>query len=103
MSIAKVSRRQLMHGGSALVIGAGLGSSAPAAARGRLRADVCVVGAGYAGLTAAYRLKQAGRKVIVLEARNRVGGRSLTADLKGGGWIDLGGQWVGRPRIASTR
>ena len=93
--MAKVSRRQLMHGGSAALIGAGLATGARAAARGRLRADVCVIGAGYAGLIAAYRLKQAGRKVIVLEARNRVGGRSLTADLKGGGWIDLGGQWVG--------
>jgi monoamine oxidase len=85
-----------MHGGSALLVGTGLASRAQAAARGPLRADVCVVGAGYAGLTAAYRLKQAGRKVIVLEARNRVGGRSLSADLKGGGWIDLGGQWVGK-------
>jgi monoamine oxidase len=94
--MGKVSRRQLMHGGSALAIGVGLASGARAAARGRLRADVCVIGAGYAGLTAAYRLKQAGRKVIVLEARNRVGGRSLTAGLKGGGWIDLGGQWVGK-------
>ena len=93
--MGKLSRRQLMRGGSALLIGAGFESSAQAAERGRLRADVCVVGAGYAGLTAAYRLKQAGRKVIVLEARNRVGGRSLTAGVKGGGWIDLGGQWVG--------
>ena len=93
--MGKLSRRQLMHGGSALMIGAGLHSTAQAAARGRLRTDVCVVGAGYAGLTAAYRLKQAGRNVIVLEARNRVGGRSLSADVKGGGWIDLGGQWVG--------
>ena len=95
--MAKVSRRQLMHGGSAALIGAGLASGAKAQAQtlGRLRADVCVIGAGYAGLTAAYRLKQAGRKVIVLEARNRVGGRSLTAELEGGGWIDYGGQWVG--------
>jgi monoamine oxidase len=93
--MAKLSRRQVMHGGSALLIGSGLESSAQAAARGTLRADVCVVGAGYAGLIAAYRLKQAGRKVIVLEARNRVGGRSLTAGMPGGGWIDLGGQWVG--------
>jgi monoamine oxidase len=91
------SRRQVIGGGSALLIGAGLDGEAQAApaARGRVRADVCVVGAGYAGLTAAYRLKQAGAKVIVLEARNRIGGRSLSANLKGGGWIDLGGQWVG--------
>ena len=95
--MSKVSRRQLVGGGSALLISSSLESQSQAApaGRGRLRADVCVVGAGYAGLAAAYRLKQAGAKVIVLEARNRVGGRSLTADLKGGGWIDLGGQWVG--------
>jgi monoamine oxidase len=93
--MGKLSRRQLMHASSALLIGAGLEGRARAAGRGTLRADVCVVGAGYAGLTAAYRLTQAGRKVIVLEARNRVGGRSLTAGVEGGGWIDLGGQWVG--------
>ena len=71
------------------------GGASGAGLRGGLHADVCVVGAGYAGLTAAHRLKQAGAKVIVLEARNRVGGRSRTAGLKGGGWVDFGGQWVG--------
>jgi monoamine oxidase len=92
----KYSRRQLIGGGSALLVGAGLKRQASAATlRARLHADVCVVGAGYSGLTAAHRLKQAGAKVIVMEARNRIGGRSLTASLKGGGWIDFGGQWVG--------
>ena len=38
----------------------------------RMDADVCVVGAGYAGLTAARRLTQAGRSVIVLEANKRI-------------------------------
>lgn len=41
----------------------------------RIDADVCVVGAGYAGLTAARRLRQHGKTVAVLEARDRVGGR----------------------------
>src|ERR1700741_1440600 len=60
-----------------------------------LTADVCVVGAGFAGLSAALRLKQAGASVIVLEARGQVGGRSSTSRLKDGGWVDWGGQWVG--------
>jgi monoamine oxidase len=41
----------------------------------RIDADVCVVGAGYAGLTAARRLSQNAKSVVVLEARDRVGGR----------------------------
>jgi monoamine oxidase len=95
--MSKFSRRQVIGGGSALLIGASLEGTAQAvaAAKGRLQADVCVVGAGFSGLTAALRLKQGGARVIVLEARNRIGGRSLTAPIKGGGWIDLSGQWVG--------
>ena len=94
--MAKFSRRQVLGGGSALLIGAGLNNRAQAARRAHHRRyDVCVVGAGFSGLTAALRLKQAGASVIVLEARNRIGGRSLTAPIKGGGWIDYGGQWVG--------
>ena len=40
--------------------------------------DVIVIGAGVTGLTAAYRLVQADRSVLVLEARDRVGGRLST-------------------------
>jgi monoamine oxidase len=47
----------------------------------RIDADVCVVGAGFAGLTAALRLHQNGRSVVVLEARDRVGGRVWTQNL----------------------
>ncbi len=50
----------------------------------QVAADVCVVGAGYAGLTTALRLAQAGRSVVVLEARDRVGGRIWTEHLPGG-------------------
>jgi monoamine oxidase len=57
--------------------------------------DVIIIGAGYAGLTAALRLKSAGKRVLVLEARNRVGGRVWTKQLDQGGYIDLGAQWVG--------
>ncbi|OBB58971.1 monoamine oxidase [Mycobacterium sp. 852013-51886_SCH5428379] len=57
--------------------------------------DVCVVGAGFAGLTAALRLSQAGRSVAVLEARDRIGGRTFTEQRDDGLHIDHGGTWIG--------
>lgn len=56
-------------------------------------ADVAVVGAGIAGLVAATELAAAGRDVVVLEARDRVGGRVLNTEI-GGEANELGGQWV---------
>jgi phytoene dehydrogenase-like protein len=47
------------------------------------KADVAVVGAGLAGLVAARRLKQSGKNVLVLEARNRVGGRCFSRKVDG--------------------
>lgn len=58
-------------------------------------ADVVVVGAGYAGLTAAQTLADAGIDVVLLEARDRVGGRVNTELFEGRVAIDHGGQWAG--------
>jgi monoamine oxidase len=56
--------------------------------------DVAVIGAGVSGLTAAHRLRTAGKTCIVLEARDRVGGRTKKGEICGLS-VDVGGQWVG--------
>ncbi|WKG05296.1 flavin monoamine oxidase family protein [Mycolicibacterium sp. HK-90] len=56
--------------------------------------DVVVVGAGFAGLSAARALVRLGHQVVVLEGRDRVGGRSSTATIAGVP-VDLGGTFVG--------
>jgi monoamine oxidase len=61
---------------------------------GAREVDVAVVGAGLAGLTAARELAGRGVSVCVLEARDRVGGRTLTEDIAGQKF-DMGGQWLG--------
>lgn len=58
-----------------------------------IEADVAVVGAGVAGLAAASRIAAAGRTVVVLEARDRVGGRFWNTEI-GGEANELGGEWV---------
>jgi monoamine oxidase len=58
-------------------------------------ADVVVIGGGLAGLTAARHLHDSGRRVIVLEARDRLGGRTWTGTLPGMAIeVEWGGTWV---------
>jgi monoamine oxidase len=57
---------------------------------------VVVVGAGIAGLTVANALEHAGVDCVVLEARDRIGGRLHTIDLAGAA-ADLGGSWIHHP------
>ena len=61
--------------------------------------DVVVVGAGASGLTAAADLRAAGLEVVVLEARDRVGGRLRTETIDGA-MLELGGQWVSPDQTA---
>lgn len=63
--------------------------------RNSRRADVAIVGAGLAGLSAARTLTAAGIDVIVLEARACVGGRVYSRPASDGTLLDLGAQWIG--------
>jgi monoamine oxidase len=66
-------------------------------------ADVIVVGAGLAGLTAARDVQAKGASAIVVEARDRVGGRLLNEDIGDGQVVEVGGQWIGpgQDRVAA--
>ena len=55
--------------------------------------EVCVIGAGAAGLAAARRLRAGGAEVLVLEARERIGGRAHTVTLDAGP-VDFGCEWL---------
>lgn len=59
----------------------------------REHSDVIVVGAGVAGLTAARLMSSAGKRVVVIEARDRVGGRVWTHRADGRAW-DVGASWI---------
>lgn len=110
-SSSDLTRRTLIGtgalAGAAAVAGAAGGPDDAAAARrprrssGRVdrrktrQVDVAIVGAGFAGLTAARELVAAGRTVCVLEARDRVGGRVASRELGDGEESERGGTFVG--------
>lgn len=100
------SRRQLLR--MAAIGAASLAAGKVAMAEGTATAsaersvlDVVIIGAGLAGLTAARDLKRAGcESFVVLEARNRVGGRTYNHDLGNGVVSEAGGQWIGPGQTA---
>ena len=95
-----VTRRGLIGGAA----GAAVAASAAGAAKPKPRsADVIVIGAGLAGLAAAHDLVAGGRSAIVLEARKRVGGRTLNQPIGGGKVVEIGGQWIGPTQDALAK
>jgi len=93
--ITGANRRQFLS--EAILAALGLAAGPNAWTRGdspgQKQRRVLVVGAGVAGLAAAADLKARGFDVLVIEARERIGGRVWTADL-GGQPVDLGAQWI---------
>lgn len=93
----RISRRRLIQGGLALAGAAAATTFRRERAVAQLGSSpVLVMGAGIAGLSAAYRLKQAGVPVNVIEARNRVGGRIRSLPNVAGTKIkaELGGEFI---------
>jgi monoamine oxidase len=97
MATRGITRRRLIGGAAAGAAVAALPRAGTALAKGGTSpsADVIIVGAGLAGLTAARKVVQAGRSAMVLEARNRVGGRVLNHTLRSGSYSELGGMFTG--------
>ena len=87
------SRRRFL---SEIVATVAAGAAAPAVFTQRRQKSCVVIGAGLAGLAAAYKLKTAGWNVTVLEARDRIGGRVFShKDQRTGLVCELGAEWVG--------
>jgi monoamine oxidase len=93
------NRRRVLLGGAGVAAAAALPAGARAGEDGVL--DCLIIGAGLAGLTAARDLVRSGNEsFLILEARDRVGGRTLNHRLREGRFSEAGGQWTGPGQTA---
>jgi monoamine oxidase len=90
---AQLTRRRLLSTAAAGAAAMALPRAAEASSS--CSADVVVVGAGFSGLAAARKLAKAGKSVMVLEARDRVGGKVLNHVLEDGDITEAGGTYIG--------
>jgi len=101
LTARRVGRRGFLAGAGAGALAGAVPAAAdaakrrPAAKKKSKRVDVCVIGAGLAGLTAARELRKRGLKVHVVEADKRVGGRVWTVPTKSGTTANFGATFVG--------
>jgi monoamine oxidase len=91
-----ISRRAFVTASAAFALAPGLGGRAWAVPLPR-EADIVVIGAGAAGIAAARRIVAANRKVVVIEASDRIGGRCLTDTATFGVPFDRGARWLYNP------
>jgi monoamine oxidase len=91
-----MTRRDLLAASAAIAMAPGVGRRAFAAPLPR-EADIVVIGAGAAGIAAARRIQAANRKVIVVEADGRVGGRCSTDSTTFDVPFDRGARWLHNP------
>jgi monoamine oxidase len=101
----KTSRRRLLQGGlgfTAATIASNWRQQNNLVLAQSKTPSVLIVGAGIAGLTAAYRLQQAGVAVDIIEARKRIGGRiySLPRALDTSVTVELGGEFIDTAHVA---
>jgi monoamine oxidase len=91
----RLSRRSFLAASAALAARPALGAAVPASAG----IDVVIVGAGAAGIAAAHRIAAAGRKFVLLEAAEHIGGRCITEARTFGVPYDRGAHWIHTPDI----
>src|SRR5262245_15176598 len=94
-TMSRLSRRALLIGSASVAAAPAFGAPAGAPAF----VDVVVVGAGAAGIAAARRLQAAGRRVLIVEASDRMGGRCFTDTRTFGVPFDRGAHWIHMPDL----